>query len=72
MLGIRLDPELEARLEALAKQTGRTKSECAREAIRRFLTEQDLVEEAQQQSLLVSTDDHDENYLEFDQSGWKD
>jgi RHH-type rel operon transcriptional repressor/antitoxin RelB len=72
MLGIRLDPELEARLEALAKQTGRTKSECAREAIRRFLMEQDLVEEARKQSLLVSADNHDENYLEFDQRGWKD
>ncbi|MDO9080623.1 MAG: TraY domain-containing protein, partial [Desulfuromonadales bacterium] len=33
MLAIRLDPEIEARLETLAKSTGRTKSFYAREAI---------------------------------------
>jgi RHH-type transcriptional regulator, rel operon repressor / antitoxin RelB len=33
MLAIRLSPELEARLDALAKRTGRTKTFYAREAI---------------------------------------
>ncbi|MES2997571.1 MAG: DUF6290 family protein [Verrucomicrobiota bacterium] len=33
MLAIRLDPEIEKRLEALAKRTGRTKTFYAREAI---------------------------------------
>lgn len=33
MLAIRLDPEIESRLERLAKQTGRTKTFYAREAI---------------------------------------
>lgn len=33
MLAIRLPPEIEARLEALAKKTGRTKTFYAREAI---------------------------------------
>ena len=33
MLAIRLPPDLEARLDALAKKTGRTKSFYAREAI---------------------------------------
>lgn len=33
MLALRLPPELEARLDALAKKTGRTKSFYAREAI---------------------------------------
>jgi RHH-type rel operon transcriptional repressor/antitoxin RelB len=33
MLALRLPPEIEARLEALAKKTGRTKSFYAREAI---------------------------------------
>ena len=33
MLALRLPPELERRLEALAKKTGRTKSYYAREAI---------------------------------------
>ena len=33
MLSIRLDPDTERRLERLARQTGRTKSHYAREAI---------------------------------------
>ena len=33
MLAIRLDPQIEERLEALAKKTGRTKTFYAREAI---------------------------------------
>lgn len=41
MLGIRLEPELEAKLERLAKKTGRSKSYYAREAIRQFLEERE-------------------------------
>lgn len=41
MLGIRLAPELEKRLEKLAKKTGRSKSYYAREAIRRHLEDQE-------------------------------
>lgn len=37
MLALRLPPELEKRLNALAKKTGRTKSFYAREAIMRHL-----------------------------------
>lgn len=37
MLAIRLPPEVEARLEALAKATGRTKTFHAREAILEYL-----------------------------------
>ncbi|RMD59304.1 ribbon-helix-helix protein, CopG family [Candidatus Parcubacteria bacterium] len=37
MLAIRLPEEIEARLTALAKQTGRTKTYYAREAILRYL-----------------------------------
>lgn len=37
MLAIRLSPELEARLEALAKRTGRTKTFYAREAIQEHI-----------------------------------
>lgn len=33
MLALQLPPEIEARLDALAKATGRTKSDCARKAI---------------------------------------
>jgi RHH-type transcriptional regulator, rel operon repressor / antitoxin RelB len=37
MLGIRLEPELEEKLDSLAKETGRSKSYYAREAIRQYL-----------------------------------
>jgi RHH-type rel operon transcriptional repressor/antitoxin RelB len=39
MLGIRLEPALERRLERLAKKTGRSKSYYAREVIRQYLEE---------------------------------
>ena len=39
MLAIRLQPEIEGRLDALAKQTGRTKTYYAREAILKYLDE---------------------------------
>ena len=38
MLGVRLDSETERRLEALAKQTRRPKSQIAREAIREYIS----------------------------------
>ena len=41
MLGIRLDQELEDKLESLAKETGRSKSYYAREAIRQFLEDRE-------------------------------
>ena len=37
-LTIRLDPELEAQLDRLAKRSGRSRSEIVREALRRQLT----------------------------------
>jgi RHH-type rel operon transcriptional repressor/antitoxin RelB len=37
MLALRLPPKIEARLDALAKKTGRTKSFYAREAILRHI-----------------------------------
>jgi RHH-type rel operon transcriptional repressor/antitoxin RelB len=41
MLGIRLEPELEKRLERLAKETGRTKSYYAKLAIRQYLEDRE-------------------------------
>jgi RHH-type transcriptional regulator, rel operon repressor / antitoxin RelB len=41
MLGIRLDNELEKRLNRLAKKTGRSKSYYAREAIRQYLEDRE-------------------------------
>lgn len=39
MLGIRLDAETEAGLARIARRTGRTKSDIARDAIRSYLAE---------------------------------
>lgn len=46
MLSVRLDPELEDRLENLAVKTGRTKSYYARKAIAEALAEWEDVAEA--------------------------
>jgi RHH-type rel operon transcriptional repressor/antitoxin RelB len=49
MLAVRLDPDLEARLDAVARRTGRSKSFLAREALREKIEEFEdiaLVEEA--------------------------
>lgn len=41
MLGVRLEPEIDKRLAALAKATGRSKSYYAKEAIRQFLEDRE-------------------------------
>jgi RHH-type rel operon transcriptional repressor/antitoxin RelB len=41
MLGIRLEPELEGKLDSLAKETGRSKSYYARQAIRQYLEDRE-------------------------------
>jgi len=49
MLAVRLDPDLEARLTAVAKRTGRSKSYYARKAIEEMIEEMEdiaLLEEA--------------------------
>lgn len=49
MLAVRLDPDLESRLTAVAKRTGRSKSYYAREALREKIEELEdiaLLEEA--------------------------
>ena len=53
MLGVRLDAQTELALTVLARRTRRSKSEIAREAIRRHVERHDeaLAAEAQRQSL---------------------
>ena len=41
MLALRLEPQLEQKLENLAKKTGRTKSYYAKQAINQFLEDQE-------------------------------
>jgi predicted transcriptional regulator len=75
MLGIRLEAELDRRLTTVARQTGRSKSELVREALRRFLNGNDLISEARRQSLLVAgrMDNQDiDTFIDevSDQDGW--
>jgi len=41
MLGVRLDKDTESRLEALCKETGRTKSYYAKKALQEFLNDRE-------------------------------
>ena len=67
MLGIRLERQLEARLEALAARSGKPKSYHAREAIRRYLLTDES--EARRQSISASAAADDE--FESDTRGWR-
>ena len=53
MLALRLPPDLDARLDALAKKTGRTKSHYAREAIVEFIDDLEDLYLAQKRSALL-------------------
>lgn len=64
-VGIRLDENLERRLAAVAKREGRSKSAVARAAIRRYLEEHGLAEEARRQSLAIADDAAERDALGF-------
>ena len=66
MLGVRLDSELEERLAAVARTQGRSKSDIAREAVRRYVERHDeaFLAEARRQSLVAA--DHDRQAGEED------
>lgn len=51
MLGVRLDDELESRLTALAERTRRSKSHHAKEALARYIKEEEDKEQADSESL---------------------
>ena len=58
MLGVRLEKKLEKRLEALSKRTNRSKSDLAKEALVRYLEEQEQLAIQKQETL-----ERWENYL---------
>ena len=58
MLGVRLEKKLEKRLEALSKRTNRSKSDLAKEALVRYLEEQERLAIQKQETL-----ERWENYL---------
>ncbi|MGZ8259846.1 MAG: type II toxin-antitoxin system RelB family antitoxin [Caldimonas sp.] len=53
MLALRLPPDIDARLDALAKKTGRTKSHYAREAIVEYIDDLEDLYLAQKRSALL-------------------
>ena len=59
MLGVRLDDDLERRLTAVARSQGRSKSDIARDAVRRYVDLHDEAyrSEARRQSLAASRRD---------------
>jgi RHH-type rel operon transcriptional repressor/antitoxin RelB len=65
MLGIRLNTDMEQELAAVARKQGRSKSDVARDAIRRYLAAEGLFAEARRQSLLVSASEHDREVADF-------
>jgi len=78
MLGVRLDPETERALDALARRTHRSKSEIAREVITRHVREHDeeFLAEAVRQSRLASAHDDPSQWefleaIEAEDGGWK-
>ena len=58
MLGVRLDDELEARLTAVARTQGRSKSDIVRDVVRRYVDLHDEVflAEAKRQSLAAAAE----------------
>ncbi|KQR84103.1 type II toxin-antitoxin system RelB family antitoxin [Sphingomonas sp. Leaf343] len=68
MLGVRLDSELEERLAAVARTQGRSKSDIAREAVRRYVDLHDEAyrREARRQSLRASRRDVAGDYAFWD------
>jgi RHH-type rel operon transcriptional repressor/antitoxin RelB len=71
MLGVRLDDELERRLTAVARSQGRSKSDIARDAVRRYVDLHDEAyrSEARRQSLAACRRDAEQGADTWDASG---
>ena len=68
MLGVRIDRALEQRLAAVARSQGRSKSDIAREAVRRYVERHDeaFLAEAKRQSLRAAARGMTAEDLEWD------
>ncbi|RXD06990.1 ribbon-helix-helix protein, CopG family [Sphingomonas sp. UV9] len=68
MLGVRLDSELEERLASVARTQGRSKSDIAREAVRRYVERHDeaFLAEAKRQSLAAAKQDREAKDEDWD------
>jgi predicted transcriptional regulator len=54
VIGVRVDPAVEHQLDRLARQLGKTRSACIREAIDQYLLRHGDAEEARRQSQLLA------------------
>jgi RHH-type rel operon transcriptional repressor/antitoxin RelB len=74
VLGVRLDSDLEERLAAVARTQGRSKSDIAREAVRRYvdLHDEAFRREARRQSQRASRRDVREDYAFWETVGTED
>lgn len=75
MLGVRLEPQIEASLASIARRTRRTKSDIVREAIGQYVRRNDeaYLAEARRQSLHAAAHDDDGDWEFWEGiSAWND
>ena len=53
-IGVRVEPELEQQLDALARSMGKSRSACVREAIAQYVQRFSSTDEARRQSALIA------------------
>ena len=53
-IGVRVEPELEQQLDALARSMGKSRSACVREAIAQYVQRYCSTDEARRQSALIA------------------
>lgn len=58
VIGVRVEPEVERRLDQLARQLGKSRSACIREAISQYLLRHGDGEEARRQSEQLVRQEH--------------
>ena len=54
-IGVRVEPELEQQLDALARSMGKSRSACVREAIAQYVQRFGSTDEARRQSALIAS-----------------
>ena len=73
-IGVRLEPELEQKLDQLARSMGKSRSACVREAITQYVQRFSNNDEAQRQSALIAEHSGTPNWSEQlpDWTDWTD
>jgi predicted transcriptional regulator len=71
-IGVRVEPELERQLDQLARQLGKSRSACVREAIAQYLLSHGDGDEARRQSQLLAEREPQQHWSEQlpDWSDW--